>query len=813
VERVEGQKVSDASRVFHVTFGLDVGGQEKLLVEFARHADRDRVDLHFVSLGDRGALADDIEALGWPVTALGIPGGLKPSLFVRLVALFRRQRPSVVHTHDQRALFYAGPAARLSGVPTVVHTRHGRDVHATPRQTATFRQLSKLVDRFVCVSSEVANLSREQGIAGSRLCTILNGIDLDRFRSGRPDPAGPVVTVARLSPEKDVANLVHATALAAGRAPQLSVAIAGDGACRQDLERLATELGVSDRVTFLGQVSDVPALFARASMFVLPSRSEGIPLTALEAMACGVPVVATRVGGLPEVVDDAVTGLLVPPADPAALAEAMVLLWNDPARGDRMAAAARRRAEERFDIRRMVREYEDLYRSAAVPNGHGGPRPHRGRALARPSQFPSHAESSGGARGLNVAIIASELPYPPTAGNRVRTLSLALRLAKRHRITFIAHRNHEWVEATGFLRDHGIATILVDRAIPVKSGPAFYARLLGNLASPLPYSVASHSSHALGQAARSLAAEERIDLWQFEATALIDALVDQSSASKVVIAHNVESLIWQRYYQNESIPFKRWYIKQQWRKFERFERRAFAAATRLVAVSRDDATLIRDRFGGRNVDIVDNGIDRSYFEAVRPDPDPMAILFLGSLDWRPNLDAIELLVDEIFPRVRAAVPAARLLVVGRKPSPALARKLRTTPGVELHGDVPDVRPFLARSGVMAVPLRIGGGSRLKILEAMAAGLPVISTRLGAEGLELVPGEHYIASDEPAEMADELIACIRDPRPARAIALGSRGFVLDRYDWDALADRLERVWLACLDNGVLTTAGRSSSPGG
>jgi glycosyltransferase involved in cell wall biosynthesis len=401
-------------------------------------------------------------------------------------------------------------------------------------------------------------------------------------------------------------------------------------------------------------------------------------------------------------------------------------------------------------------------------------------------------------RSINVAIVASELPYPPTAGNRIRTLNLALRLAARHRITIIAHRNDESAEATRFLRENGIETVLVDRAIPVKSGPGFYARLAMNLASPVPYSVASHSSPALRQAVRLHARRHRVDVWQLEAIMLTDALADLGRIPRVLIAHNVESLIWQRYYENEPTPLRRWYIKQQWRKFERFERRAFAAATRVVTVSEKDAALIRERFGDRDVDVVDNGIDRGYYQAVRPDPDPATILFLGSLDWRPNLDAVDLLLERIFPAVRAAEPSVRLWLVGRRPPPALVQKAREMSGVELHGDVPDVRPFLARSGVMVVPLRIGGGSRLKILEAAAAGLPVISTRVGAEGLELVPEQHYVAADEPERLAEALVACLRDPRSARAMAERGRAFVLDRYDWDALADRLERVWFECLE---------------
>ncbi len=402
---------------------------------------------------------------------------------------------------------------------------------------------------------------------------------------------------------------------------------------------------------------------------------------------------------------------------------------------------------------------------------------------------------------LNVVIVNAEFPYPPNAGNRIRTLNLLERLAPRHQISFIARRGEpaETTQAIKHLESHGIRTLVVDHRVPRKSGWSFYARLAANMLSPRPYSVSSHGGDRLRRAVQSFAAQNRVHIWQAEWTPYIGAFRGLGSARKMVMAHNVESLIWQRYYEAEGNLLKRWYIKQQWRKFERFERRAFQEATRVVAVTEDDAALIRDRFDRQNVDVVENGIDRQYYKDVRPEPDPRTILFLGSLDWRPNLDAVGLLLNRIFPAVRAAEPTARLRLVGRKPQPALIERIRGMPGVELHADVSDVRPFLATSGVMVVPLRIGGGSRLKVLEAMAAGLPVISTRVGAEGLELVPGEHYLAADSPAAMAEALVSWIRDPEPARAAAARSRGMVLDRYNWDALALRLERVWFACLDH--------------
>jgi sugar transferase (PEP-CTERM/EpsH1 system associated) len=349
---------------------MDVGGQEKLLVELARHADRSRFAPAFVSLGERGTLADDLEAWGDPVVALGKPSGLKPALIFQLARLFRRWRAEVVHTHDQRSLIYAAPAAWLASVPRVIHTRHGRDVGATPRQRALVGQLSRLVDSFVCVSGDIEHLSLAEGIAPGRLRTIRNGIDLDRFAFSGPRPDGPVLAVARLSPEKDLANLVRAAAIARPSDPELRIEVAGDGPCRPELRQLVAELGLEGRVSLLGAVNDVAGQLARAGLFVLPSRSEGIALTLLEAMACGLPVVATHVGGTPEVVFDGETGLLVPPGDPVALAQAILRLRRDPEAGERLGEAGRRRIERMFDVRRMVADYEALYTES---NGRADP--------------------------------------------------------------------------------------------------------------------------------------------------------------------------------------------------------------------------------------------------------------------------------------------------------------------------------------------------------------------------------------------------------------------------------------------------------
>ncbi len=402
-------------------------------------------------------------------------------------------------------------------------------------------------------------------------------------------------------------------------------------------------------------------------------------------------------------------------------------------------------------------------------------------------------------RPLRVVLVDEELPYPPTSGKRIRTLNLTLRLAQRHRLTYVCHRNADAEEAraaAAFFAENGIETIVVDRAVPPKSGPRFYLRLAANLLSPLPYSVTSHTSRALRRALAEEAALEPVDVWHCEWTPYAEALRGIAGDRRVVIAHNVESVIWQRYYETETNPLRRWYIGRQWRKFRRFERRVLGEVERTVAVSAVDARRFRDEFGVPRVEVVENGVDAAYFQPQARRRASNRLLFLGSLDWRPNLDGVQLLLERVFPAVRVAEPSAHLCLVGRNPPEALRRQIAGMAGVELHGSVPDVRPFLADCGMLVVPLRIGGGSRLKILEALASGTPVVSTRIGAEGLRLEAGRDLTIVEDVDDLAGALISAIRNPELLDEQAERGREKVLEQYDWDRLAGQLEQVWMQC-----------------
>lgn len=355
------QKTSRPLRVVHVVGQLRMGGMEKLLLEFGHHADRERFELRFVSLESRGVLADELEALGWPVTALEMSPGIRFGTVFQLYRLLHEWNSDVVHCHNTRSLFHGGLAARLARVKRVVHTRHGQDFQIKWTGKLAFALATRTADSVVCVSHDSAAGAVSDGISPNRVKTVWNGIDCERFARADVTGTGPIIAVGRLSPEKDFATMLHAAALVAREDPQFQLWIAGDGVCRAQLDELVKELKLESNVQLLGEVRDIPNLLRQGRAFAMSSRTEGISLTLLEAMAAGLPIVATHVGGNPEVVVDGVTGVLVPAGDRVRLATELARMWIDPARRLSMGLAGRERVERHFSVRTMVSAYERLY--------------------------------------------------------------------------------------------------------------------------------------------------------------------------------------------------------------------------------------------------------------------------------------------------------------------------------------------------------------------------------------------------------------------------------------------------------------------
>ena len=389
---------------------------------------------------------------------------------------------------------------------------------------------------------------------------------------------------------------------------------------------------------------------------------------------------------------------------------------------------------------------------------------------------------------LKVLVLDEEFPYPTNNGKRTRSFNLYRRLATKFQIRYVGYGEDDSVAAKAF-RAEGIEPISVARRMPPRQGSAFYLRLLANLVSPLPYIVTSHYSQSYRDVVLASLAEFQPDLVLCEWTPYAIYVKKLLSVKKLVSTHNVEADIWQRYYENETNLLRRWYIREQWRKVERFERAAVSWVDGAVAVSELDCARLATECPELRVAVVTNGVDLDYF---RPLPLPIQgchVVFTGSMDWRPNQDGAHYFIRETLPLLRVARPDLECTFVGRNP-PVDIQRLAEVPGVHITGTVDDVRPYVERASVYVVPLRIGGGSRLKILEALAMGRAVVSTTVGAEGLDVVHDRHVVLADDPRSFAQAVLRLLDDSKRCQELAAEGRRLVEQRYGWDALAERLE-----------------------
>jgi sugar transferase (PEP-CTERM/EpsH1 system associated) len=407
---------------------------------------------------------------------------------------------------------------------------------------------------------------------------------------------------------------------------------------------------------------------------------------------------------------------------------------------------------------------------------------------------------------MRILVLDEEFPYPTNSGKRTRSFNLYARLASRFQIRYVGYGAGDSVAADA-LRGVGIEPVAVPARVPGKQGFGFYLRLLANLLSPFPYIVSSHYSRVYRDEVRRSAANFRPQLIVCEWTPYALYAKELSSAKKLVSAHNIEADIWQRYYEAERNRMRRWYVGRQWRKVERFERSALKWVDSAVAVSDRDCARLIEKHPELKAAVVPNGVDLEYF---RPTAQPVRrrhVVFTGSMDWRPNQDAARYFVLEILPLLRQAYPDLECTFVGRDP-PLHTRALASVPGVRVTGTVDDVRPYVERATVYVVPLRIGGGTRLKILEAMAMGRAVVSTTVGAEGLDIVHGRHVLLADSPRDFAASVLRLLNDPELCGRLAAEGRRVVEQQYGWSALADRFERFVLAVIQDGPRAAGQRS-----
>lgn len=418
-----------------------------------------------------------------------------------------------------------------------------------------------------------------------------------------------------------------------------------------------------------------------------------------------------------------------------------------------------------------------------------------------------------------ILILTPQLPVPPQAltgtsqGTTIRNFNLIAGLARRHELTLLSFlAADEPGPAATEAQQHALALLqaccrqIVTAPQPVRTTAQ---RVRDTFFSPLPDMALRLASATMGAQLQKLLAEPPpYDVIQIEGIEMAPyalALAEREGRASVrpqlvFDDHNAEYLLQQRAFFTDVRRPRRWpaaaYSCVQWRKLLAYERRICRMADRVVAVSEADRTALQRLVPGLEVTVVPNGVDLSFLRpgAVAPQPGMAAhaLVFTGKMDYRPNVDAVLWFVGAVLPLVRERIPDVHFYVVGQKPHPRLAT-LAQHPAVTLTGRVPDVRPYIAGAGVYVVPLRIGGGTRLKVLEAMAMGQALVSTRLGCDGFPFTDGREVLFADDPAAFATAVVRLLQDREQAAALGRAARAYVEQHFGWEAIVPRLEALY--------------------
>lgn len=390
---------------------------------------------------------------------------------------------------------------------------------------------------------------------------------------------------------------------------------------------------------------------------------------------------------------------------------------------------------------------------------------------------------------MRILWLKTELLHPVDKGGKIRTFAMLRAINAKHPITYLALDDGSAApDARAKAREYATEVDTVPFRITPRGTVGFYAELARNLFSPLAYSLQRYKVPAFEARVRRAVQGGQIDLVVCDFLTPWVNMPRDLGVPVVLFQHNVEAEIWRRHTEVASNPLSRWYFGLQWRRTEAFEREACRVADHVVAVSDNDAQIFRERYGVTSVSSVPTGVDVAFFDpssfAARV---PGRLVFTGSMDWMPNADGITWFTEKVWPRVRAARPDATFSVVGRNPPAAVQALATPGSGITVTGSVPDVRPYLGEGSAFVVPLRIGGGTRLKIYEAMAMECPVVSTTIGAEGLPVHHGEHLFIADREADFATRCVELLDNVTSATAMGDRAARYVRDHFGWDAVAD--------------------------
>jgi sugar transferase (PEP-CTERM/EpsH1 system associated) len=402
---------------------------------------------------------------------------------------------------------------------------------------------------------------------------------------------------------------------------------------------------------------------------------------------------------------------------------------------------------------------------------------------------------------LNVLVISPWLPWPPHDGARIRIGETLRFLARQHRVTLVApiyapaERDHvpnleRWCAG-------GV------HAVAVSDGAAArLRRISGGVFAGVPPVQAFHRNAAVRECIRTVTSDTAFDIVQLELSFLAHYLraVNRRGRPKTVLSmHNVETQRFDRELERAPWNARRLVLLADRYLFPDWEGRALRSVDGVVAVSETDAAWIRLQAPDAELRIVRNGVDVEFF-APRPTPARSnSVVFTGSMDYPPNIDAAVWFADQIFPGLRERLPQLRFVVVGRRPRREV-QALAARPGIDVTGEVDDVRPYIGDALALVVPLRSGGGTRLKILQAMSMACPVVSTTLGAEGLEVAAEQNILLADTPRHFIESVVKLANSPELSARLGDAGRRLTVAEYDWTQCLHGLDDLYQAVLATG-------------
>ena len=381
---------------------------------------------------------------------------------------------------------------------------------------------------------------------------------------------------------------------------------------------------------------------------------------------------------------------------------------------------------------------------------------------------------------------------PPDLGGRIRSYHILKELARRHQVTLFTFYAEQADDAHTALKEAFERIECLPLKMPAPRSLAETLRYGRNLFSSNPYTMSKFCRPEVRKRLGRLLEEENYDVLICDFLFAAGVIPWQIPCPKVLFTHNVEAVIWKRQYEVARNPLWKLISWREYRAVERSERWYLSRADEVLTVSEVDRTYFARFIDPARITVIPTGVDVEYFQPALIPERPGLLVFTGAMDWMPNEDGILYFVNEVLPRIRAEFPTVTLRLVGRSPSARIRALAESSNGVQVTGRVEDIRPFVHDAEVYVVPLRIGGGTRLKIFEAMAMGKAVVSTTVGAEGLPVHNGQDILLADSAQELASHVFTLLRNATIRRSLGQAARRLVAENFGWERAAARVDEV---------------------